>query len=259
MEKSFINYLNKEEQDLVIKIIIACTAKIADIFSKYPNPKEYAEFLEKVIDNKTSIVGMKLFTELPNIHLEKLYTHEKIEKLISLDNISDSTISKVCTEFENRKLLKNVTSKKDIKDFRTKEFFTTGKRSNYKTAGRISFYQKESIVDEARELLSKPGVMGYILDKLNDYDNTLIDRFLELHFAAFYYLFPSHESNMEILIKGMHNYDNNKQIDLNAFEKRKNFCLSLSEQEIERIVKISVEEIKKEPFFTIIIFILLVL
>lgn len=259
MEKSFINYLKKEEHDLLIKIIIACTAKITDIFCKYPNPKEYAKFLEKVVDNKTHIVGMKLFTELPNIHLTELYTHEKIKKLISLDNISDSTISKVCTEFENRKLLKNVTSKKKIKDFRTKEFFTTGKRSNYKTAGRISFYQKESIVDEARELLSKPGVMEYILDRLNDYDNTLIDRFLELHFTAFFYLFPNHESNMEILIKSIHNYDNNKQIDLNAFEKGKNFCLSLSEQEIEKMVKNSVKTIKNKPFFSILIFMFLVL
>jgi hypothetical protein len=158
-----------------------------------------------------------------------------------------------------RKLLKNYNNKNKLKDFRTQEFFTTGNRSNYKTDGRISFYQKESIVDEARELLSKPGVMEYILDKLNDYDNTLIDRFLELHFAAFYYLFPSHESNMEILIKSMHNYDNNKQIDWNAFEKGKNFCLSLSEQEIEKMVKISVKTIKNEPFFSILIFMLLVL
>ena len=108
-------------------------------------------------------------------------------------------------------------------------------------------------------MLSKQGVIKDILDKLNDYDNTLIDRFLELHFAAFYYLFPSSESNMEILIKSMHNYDKNKQIDFNTFEKGKNFCLSLSEQEIEKMVKISVKAIKKEPFFSIIIFMLLVL
>ena len=39
-------------------------------------------------------------------------------------------------------------------------------------------------------------------------------------------------------------YDNNKQIDLNIFEKSKNICLSLTEQEIERIVKISVKAVK---------------
>ncbi|HET9805466.1 MAG TPA: hypothetical protein VFP49_01010 [Nitrososphaeraceae archaeon] len=64
---------------------------------------------------------------------------------------------------------------------------------------------------------------------------------------------------MEILIKSMHNYDKNKQIDLNTFEKGKNYCLSLSKQEIERKVKISVKAIKEEPFFTILIFMLLVL
>ena len=158
-----------------------------------------------------------------------------------------------------RKLLKNHNNKKTLKDFRTLEFLNKGKKSNYKTAGRISFYQKESIVDEARELLSKSGVMKYIINELNDYNNTLIDKFLELHLAAFYYLFPSHESNMEILVKSMHNYDKNKQLDLNSFNKGKEFCLSLNEQEIERMVKISVKAIKNEPFFSILIFMFLVL
>lgn len=108
-------------------------------------------------------------------------------------------------------------------------------------------------------MLSKQGVIKYILDKVNDYDNTLIDRFSELHFAAFNYLFRSHENRMEVHIKSMHNYDKNKHIDLDAFEKNKNFYLSLSEQEIERIVKDSVNAIKKEPFFSILIFMLLVL
>ena len=226
--------------------------------SNHPNPKEYAEILEKVIDNKTYIVGMKLFTELPTIHPENLYTHEAIKKLISLDNISDSTFSKVYGEFVKRKLLKNH-NKNTLKDFRTQEFLTTGKKGNYKTAGRISYYQKESIIDEARELLSKPEAKEYILDKINDYDNTLIDRFLELNFTSFHYLLPRHENRMEILVKNMHNYDKNKQIDLNTFEKSKNFCLTLNEQEIERIVRISVKAIKEEPFFTILIFMLLVL
>jgi hypothetical protein len=259
LEKSFISYLNEKEHELLIQIIITCTTNIIDILSKHPNPKEYAKFMEKVIDNKTYIVGMKLFTELPNIHPEKLYTHEAIKKLISVDNISDSTFSKVYGEFVKRKLLKNHNNKNTLKDFRTHEFLTKRKKSNYKTAGRISFYQKESIVDEARELLSKPGAMEYIIDKLNDYDNTLINRFLELIFAAFLYFLPNHENRMEILIKSMHNYDKNKQIDLNTFEKSKNFCLPLTEQEIERIVKNSVQAIKKDPFFAIIIFILLAL
>jgi len=259
LEKSFISYINEEEHELLIQIIITCTAKITSILSNHPNPKEYAEILEKVIDNKTYIVGMKLFTELPNIHPEKLYTHEAIKKLISLDNISDSTFSKVYGEFVKRKLLKNHNNKNTLKDFRTQEFRTKGKKSNYKTAGRISFYLKEPIIDEARELLSKPGAMEYIIDKLNDYDNTLIDRFLELNFASFHYLLPRHENRMESLVKSMHNYDKNKQIDLNTFEKSKNFCLSLTEQEIERIVKISVQAIKEEHCFAILIFILLVL
>ena len=258
MEKRFISYLNEEEHELLIQIIITCTAKITSILSNHPNPKEYAEILEKVIDNKTYIVGMKLFTELPNIHPEKLYTHEAIKKLISLDNISDSTFSKVYGEFVKRKLLKNHNNKNTLKDFRTQEFLTKGKKKTYKTAGRISFYQKESI-DEARELLSKPGAIEYIIDTLNRYDNTLIDRFLELNFASFHYLLPRHENRMESLVKSMHNYDNNKQIDLNIFEKSKNICLSLTEKEIERIVKISVKAVKEEPFFAILIFILLVL
>ena len=259
MEKSFISNLNEVEHELLIQIIITCTAKITNILSNHPNPKEYAEFLEKVIDNKTYIGGMKLFTELPNIRPEKLYTHETIKKLISLDNISDSTYSKVYGEFVKRKLLKNHNNKNTLKDFRTQEFLTKANKINYKTAGRISFYQKESIIDEAIELLSKPGAMEYIINKLNNYGNTLIDKFLELHLAAFFYLFPSHENRMEILVKSMHNYDKNKQIDLNTFEKSKNFCLSLPEQEIERIVKISVKEIKEEPFFAILIFMLLIL
>ena len=203
---------------------------------------------------------MKLFTELPNnIHPAESYTHEGIKKLISLDNISDSTFSKVYGEFVKKKLLKNHNNKNTLKDFRTLEFLTEGKKSNYKTAGRISFYQKESIVDEARELLSKPGVMKCIINELNDYDNTLIDRFLELHLAVFYYLFPSHESSMKILVKTMHNYDKNEQINFNTFEKSKNFCSLSNQKEIERIVKISVNGIKEEPAFAILIFILLVL
>ena len=259
MEKSFISNLKEEEQKLLIRIIIACTAKITDILSKHPNPKEYAETLEKVIDNKTYIVGMKLFTELPNISPEEIYTHEDLKKLISLDNISNSTLSKVYGEFVNRKLLKNHNNKNILKDFRTQEFLTKGKKNNYKTAGRISFYQKESIVDEARELLSKTGTMEFIIDTLNNYDNTLIDRFLELNFALFHYLLPHHENRMEILVKSMHNYDKTKQIDLNTFEKSKNFCLSLTEQEINRIVKLSVKTIKATPVFTILFFMFLVL
>ena len=64
------------------------------------------------------------------------------------------------------------------------------------------------------------------MNKLNNYDNTLIDKFLKLHLAAFFYLFPSHESRYGNSFKSMHNYDNNKQIDFNTFEKGKNFCLS---------------------------------
>ena len=64
---------------------------------------------------------------------------------------------------------------------------------------------------------------------------------------------------MESLVKSMHNYDKNKQIDLNTFDKNKNICSSLSEQEIERIVEIGVKTIKEEPAFAILIFILLVL
>ena len=151
MEKSFIGNLNEEEQKLLIKIIVACAAKITNILSNHPNPKEYAEFLKRVIDNKAYSVGMKLFTELPNIHPGDLQTHDAIKKLISLDNISDSTISKVLGEFVKRKLLKNHNNKNTLKDFRTQEFFAKGKKSNHKTAGRISFYQRESIVDEARD------------------------------------------------------------------------------------------------------------
>lgn len=259
MEKSFISNLNEEECELLIQIIITCTAKITDILSNHLNPKGYAEILEKVMDNKTYIVGMKLFTELPNIPPEKLYTHKAIKKLISFDNISNSTFSKVYGEFVKRKLLKNHNNKNTLKDFRTQKFLTKGKKNNYKTAGRISFYQKESIVDEMIELLSKPGAMQYIINKLNNYDNTFIDKFLELHLAAFFYLFRSHENRMEILVKSMHTYDKNKQLDLNTFGKSKNFCLSLTEQEIERIVKISVKAIKNELYFSTLIFILLVL
>ncbi|HET9805467.1 MAG TPA: hypothetical protein VFP49_01015 [Nitrososphaeraceae archaeon] len=177
MEKSFISNLNEEEQKLLMKILVACTAKITNILRNHQNPKEYAEFLKKVIDNKAYSVGMKLFTELPNIHPEDLYTHDALKKLISLDNISDSTFSKVYGEFVKRKLLKNHNNKNTLKEFRTQEYFTKGKKSNYKTAGRISFYQRESIVHETKELLSKQGVIKYILDRLNDYDNTLIDMF----------------------------------------------------------------------------------
>jgi len=158
-----------------------------------------------------------------------------------------------------RKLFKNLNDKNTLKDFRTLEFLTKGKKSNYKTDGRISFYLKESIIDEARELLSKPGAMEYIIDKLNYYDNTLIYRFLELTFASFQYLLPRHENIMDFLVKSMHNYDNNKQLDFKTFDKNKNICLSLSEQDRKRIVEIGVKTIKEEPFFTIIIFMLLVL
>ena len=259
MEKSFINTLSTEEHKLLDNILINCACKISKTLDQHQNPKEYAIFLENVIDKKRTLVGMKLFTELPNINTEELNTQAAIKKLISIDNISDSTFSKVYGDFVKRELLNNHNNKNTLKDFRTQEFLTKDKKSNYKTAGRISFYQKESIVDEARELLSKPGAMEYILDRLNSYDNSLIDRFLELNFAAFHYLLPRHENKMDILVKSMHNYDKKKQIDLNTFEKSKNYCLSLSEQEIERIVKISVKAIKEEPFFATLIFILLVL
>ena len=227
---------------------------MSNILSQHQHPKEYAKFLENLIDKKPYLVGMRLFTELPNINSEELYRQIDLKKLISLDNISDSTFSKVYGEFEKKKLLKNYTDKKELQDFRTHEFLTMGKKSNYKTAGRISFYQKEPIIDKARELLSKPGVIEDIIDTLNKYDNSLIDKFLELNFASLFYLIQHLGNEMEVLIKSMHNYDKNKQVDLNTYDKGKNFCSSLSGQEIEGIVKISVKAIKKEPFFGILLF-----
>jgi hypothetical protein len=249
LEKSFINTLNGNEQKILNRILLNCAVKMSKILSQHQNSREYAKFLEKVIGKKTYVVGMKLFAELPNINSE----------VLALDNISDPTFSKVYGEFEDRKLLKNYTDKKNLKKIRTQEFLTKGEKRNYKTGGRISFYQKEPIIDEARELLSKPGAKEYILDILNDYDSSLVDKFLELIFITFFYLLQNHEMRMELLVKSVHNYDKNKQIDVNTFEKGKNFCLSLPEQEIEKMGKISVKAIKKEPFFSIIIFMLLVL
>ena len=158
-----------------------------------------------------------------------------------------------------KKLLKNYPDKKKLKDIRTQEFFTRGKKSDYKTSGRISFYQKEPIIDKGRELLSKPGARAYIIYTLNKYDDTLIDRFLKLNLTSFFYLLQHNENEMEVLVNYMSNYDNNKQLDMNTFDEGKNTCLSLSEQEIERIVEISVKAIKEEPVFAILIFMLLVL
>ena len=75
---------------------------MSKILSQHPDPKAYAKFLENVIDKKTYLVGMKLFTELPNINSKELRKQIDLKNIISLDDISDSTFSKVYGEFENR-------------------------------------------------------------------------------------------------------------------------------------------------------------
>lgn len=222
--KKLYSDLNQEERELLIQIIITCTAKITNILSEHSNPEEYAKLMTNHIDKKKNFIGIKLFTELPNIHPEEIYTRIDLKKIISIDNITDSTFSKVYTEFEDRKLLKNITSKKDIKDFRTKEFHNKGKKRTYKTAGRISFYQKEPKIDKVIEIISKPGSVEYINDTINKYSNGLINKFLKFYYTSFIYLLENNSNSLEFYAKSFSKFDRTIQLDLNSFEELRMLC-----------------------------------
>ena len=256
MEKSFINNLTAEEFETLTLILIRCAVKISNFSSQHSDPKKYAEFMVNHIDKKKNILSVKLFAELPNMSSNELYSHIDLQKIISIDNIRDSTLSKVCTQFENRKLLGNITHKIDIQDFRTKEFHIKDEKKTYKTAGRISFYKKEPNIDKVKEIISKPGIVEHIIESLSQFDNSSIDKFLKFYFISFIYLLRNHGNSLEFYAKSFSKFDNTIQLDWNTFDEFKNALLYIPSEKIEIIAEKFVEVIKKNVGSSILIYIL---
>ena len=254
MEKSFISNLTTDEIETLSLILIRCAAKISNFLSQHSDPKKYAEYMTHHIDKKKNILSVKLFAELHNMNSDEFYSHVGLQKIISIDNIKDSTLSKVYTQFEDRKLLENITHKKDIQDFRTKEFHTKGKKKTYKTAGRISFYKKEPNIDKVKEIISKPGIVEYIIESLSQFDNSSIDKFLKFYYISFIYLFRNHGISLEFYAKCFSKFDNTIELDLNTFDQFKNAILSIPSEKIEIIAEKFVEVIKKNVGSSILIY-----
>lgn len=139
LEKSFINNLNNAEQETFLEILFRFRVKLSSFLIQHQNPKRYAEFCANHIEKKNFHVSRKFFAELPTLNSIELYSQNDLKRIISLDDIPDSILSKARRDFENRGWIENIRDKKKIKDFRTKEFNSKGKKNTYKTSGRISF------------------------------------------------------------------------------------------------------------------------
>jgi hypothetical protein len=245
LEKSFINNLTDEEIETLQLILMRCAAKISNFLNQHSEPKEYAEYMANHVDKKKNLVRVKLLAELPNMNSDEPYSHTGINKIISIDNINDSIISKVCTEFEDIKLLKNITTKKEIKDFKTKEFSTKGKKNTYKTAGRVSFYIKEPKIDQVVKILSKPEIGEYIIERLSKFDNNLVDKFLKFYYVSFIYLLKNHGNSLEFYAKSFSQFDKTIQLDLIPFSEYRNAMLSIPNEKIEKVAEKFVQALKK--------------
>lgn len=270
MEKSFINNLTNEEIETLHQILIRCATKISNFLSRHPDPKKYSESIKERISTKKFALGLKLFSELSEMN-RGLYTRNDLKKLIqgtnkeaankiiSPDYVTDSTLSKIYGEFGDKELFINITGKNEIKNIRTKEFLETGKKKNYKTEGRISFYKKSLEIEKVLYIISKPVILQYITNTLNKFDKNLFEKYLTFNMKAFFYLLPNCDETLELHIKNLSNYYKNIQIDFNYFDKFTKDISSIPEQQIEFIAKKFVDAINKILGFSIIIYILYLL
>lgn len=233
MEKSFINNLNSSDYETLLGIISRLTVKISSFLIQYQDPKKFAEFCANHIDKKKFHVERKFFAELPNLNSIKLYTPIELKRLISLDDIPDSILSKARKDFENRGWIKNIRDKNGVKDFRTKEFNVKGKRNTYKTSGPISFFEKSLNLDKVMEILSKPEAIEYIISWIEEHNNNLIDNFLKFNIITFFYMIPQNDDSLEISLKELSSYFKNFEIDFNKFKEELNILPYLTEEQVE--------------------------
>lgn len=257
MEKSFINNLNSAEFETLLGIISRFTVKLSSFLIQYQDPKRYAEFCANHIDKKNFHVSRKFFAELPNLNSPELYNQIDLKRIISLDNIPDSILSKARADFENRGWIKNIRDKTKIKDFRTKEFNVKGKRNTYKTTGRISFFEKSLDLDKVMEILSKPEAIEYIISWIDKYNNNLIDDFLKFNIISSFHMLPHHGESLESSLKELSSYYKNFQLDFNKSEEELNNILPyLTEEQVEIFAE-QIAEIFKQRFgYSIIIYLL---
>ncbi|MGH9981222.1 MAG: hypothetical protein ACRD6U_06690 [Nitrososphaeraceae archaeon] len=213
MEKRLISNLTNEEKVILDQVLVRCAIRITSFLENNSNLKKYGEFLGNKINKEKNFLGIKLFSRLLDMNKDKLYTRtdlknliedgnfkQVVRKVISLEHISESTFSKIYSDFEDRELLFNITTKNKLKDIRTKEFLETGHKNNYKTSGRISFYRKNLVVEKVIDIISRPEVYDYITYILNKFDN-MLNKFLKFLFKSFIYLLPIHSNVLEIYIR----------------------------------------------------------
>ena len=271
MEKCFISNLSTEEHEILHQILIRCSTKISNFLIQHQDPKKYVKFIANHIGKKKFILSVKLFSELSDMDKDKPYTRNEIKdviqstnihvarKIISSEYITESSLSKTLGEFRHKGLLLNITSKSEIKNIRTKEFMKTKEKKSYKTEGRISFYKKALNIDRVVEVISKPGIIEYIIDTLSKFDNGLIDKYLKFSLMSFIYLLPHQNDILEFYAKSLSNYYKNIQLDFNTFDKFKSALSSLPEPQIEIIAEKYVELFKKKFGSSILIYILSVI
>jgi hypothetical protein len=257
LEKSFINNLNSKESEIIQEVLLRFTVKISNFLIQYQDPKRFAEFCANRIDKKNFHVTRRFFANLSNLNSKKLYTQMDLKTIISLDNIPDSIISKVRRDFENRGWIENIRDKNKIKDFRTNEFNAKGEKNTYKTAGRISFFEKTPKLDKVIEILSKPGAIEYIICMVSKYDKSLIDNFLKFTIISLFHMLPHYGESLEIYLKELSYFYKNFQLDFNKSEHELNNILPyLSEEQLEIVAEQIAEAFKQKFGYTIIIYLL---
>jgi len=257
LEKSFINNLNSTEYETLLEIISRLTVKLSSFLIQYQDPKRYAEFCANHIDKKNFHVSRKFFANLSNLNSPELYSQIDLKRIISLDDIPDSILSKARADFENRGWIKNIRDKTKIKDFRTKEFKVKDKRNTYKTTGRISFFEKSPNLDKVMEILSKPKAIEYIISWIDKYNNNLIDNFLKFNIISFFYMLPNYGESLETSLKELSSYYKNFQLDFNKSEEELNDILPyLTEEQVEIFAEQIAEIFKQRFAYSIIIYLL---
>ena len=208
-------------------------------------------------DKKKFHVSRKFFAELPNLNSIELYNQIDLKRIISLDDIPDSILSKARADFENRGWIKNIRDKTKIKDFRTKEFNVKGKRNTYKTTGRISFFEKSLDLDKVMEILSKPEAIENIISWIDKYNNNLIDDLLKFNIISSFHMLPHHCESLETSLKELSSYYKNFQLDFNKSKEELNNILPYLTEEQVDIFAEQIAEIFKQRFgYSIIIYLL---
>ena len=207
-------------------------------------------------DKKKFHVSRKFFAELPNLNSIVFYNQIDLKRIISLDDIPDSILSKTSADFENRGWIR-LLMKTNFKDFRTKEFNVKGKRNTYKTTGRISFFEKSLDLDKVMEILSKPEAIKYIISWIDKYNNNLIDDLLKFNIISSFHMLPHHCESLETSLKELSSYYKNFQLDFNKSKEELNNILPYLTEEQVDIFAEQIAEIFKQRFgYSIIIYLL---